>query len=91
MTSIEGHLEYPYQPFGEFEICLAYNKGTTHRNYTTKYKNETEAGPTLPNILTEGTSNRLGKSRTRTAKPNAERKADNQQIPPASATIAASP
>ena len=37
-TSTTGHLEIPYQPFGEFEICLAYNNGTTtHSKYTTKY------------------------------------------------------
>jgi hypothetical protein len=57
MTSTEGHLEYPYQPFGEFEICLAYNKGTTtHRVYKiiSPYENTTEEGLTLPSILTEG-------------------------------------
>ncbi len=56
MTTTEGHLTYPYQPFGEFEICLAYNKGTTHKLFTTEYKNFSETGPTLT-LLTEGTSN----------------------------------
>ncbi len=34
LTSTTGHLAIPYQPFGEFEICLAYNNGSTHSKYT---------------------------------------------------------
>jgi len=56
MTSTTGHLEVPYQPFGEFEICLAYNNGSTHSTYTTKYTNTTEAGLTLENIYATGTT-----------------------------------
>lgn len=59
MTTTKGELEYPYQPFGEFEICLAYNKGTTHRTYTTApYKNteESPSSPILKSIFTEGKS-----------------------------------
>jgi Tfp pilus assembly protein PilV len=57
MTTEKGELEFPYQPFGEFEICLAYNKGAIHRTYTiTSYENKTEEGLTLPSILTEGTT-----------------------------------
>ena len=57
----EGHLEFPYQPFGKFELCLAYNNGATHRTYTLQdkekepaeysYENKTVAGPTLPSIF----------------------------------------
>ncbi len=49
-TNAEGHLEVPFQPFGEFELCLAYNSNTPneHRTYKTTYTNTTEAGPTLP-------------------------------------------
>jgi Tfp pilus assembly protein PilV len=59
MTNTTGHLEVPYQPFGEFEICLAYNNTsttpTTHKTYTIKsYKNTAEAGPTLGNIVALG-------------------------------------
>lgn len=53
-TNEKGELTFPYQPFGEFEICLAYNSGATHRTYTTAYENKTEEGSTLKNILTEG-------------------------------------
>ena len=48
-SSTTGQLTVPTQPFGEFELCLAYN-GTEHRTFTFTYKNETEAGPTLPII-----------------------------------------
>jgi type II secretory pathway pseudopilin PulG len=55
LTSTTGHLEVPYQPFGEFEICLAYNNTSTtpntHSIYTTTYTNTTEAGQTLESIL----------------------------------------
>ena len=52
MTTTEGHLEVPYQPFGKFEMCIAYNNGSTHHTYTTatEYENINEAGPTLENI-----------------------------------------
>ncbi len=50
MTSSEGHLDVPYQPFGEFELCLAYNSGSTHSLYKATYKNTTEAGSTLPGL-----------------------------------------
>lgn len=47
MTNTEGHLEVPFQPFGKFELCLAYNSGATHRTYTTltNYENKKETGP----------------------------------------------
>jgi type II secretory pathway pseudopilin PulG len=69
-TSITGHLEVPYQPFGEFEICLAYNNGSTHSLYTTTYTNKTEAGQTLGNIvgLGSGTSGWTEKSSITTVK-----------------------
>jgi type II secretory pathway pseudopilin PulG len=58
LTNAEGHLEVPYQPFGEFEICVAYNNTTSgaHSLYKHTYKNTTEAGITLPSIYIEGTS-----------------------------------
>jgi Tfp pilus assembly protein PilV len=56
MTTSAGHLEVPYQPFGESELCLAYNSGSTHSTYKYAYKNTTEAGSTLPNIYIGGTS-----------------------------------
>ena len=59
LTTSEGHLTVPYQPFGEFEMCVAYNSGTTHTTYKTEhaYKNITEAGPTLPSITMTAGSN----------------------------------
>jgi Tfp pilus assembly protein PilV len=54
MTSAEGHLAVPYQPFGESELCLAYNSGSTHSTYKYTYKNTTEAGSTLPTIYVGG-------------------------------------
>ncbi len=50
LTNSEGHLAVPYQPFGEFEVCLAYNSGSTHSLYKAPSKNTTEAGSTLPNL-----------------------------------------
>jgi Tfp pilus assembly protein PilV len=47
MTESGGHLEVPYQPFGKFEMCLAYNNSTTHTLFVTNspgYENKTEAG-----------------------------------------------
>jgi len=29
-----AHLEHPYFPNGKLKLCLAYNKGTTHRTFT---------------------------------------------------------
>jgi hypothetical protein len=59
-TSTTGHLEVPYQPFGEFEICLAYNNSTTHKIYVDKsYKNTSEAGTILGNIVAEGSGTAL--------------------------------
>lgn len=56
-TSSQGHLEVPTQPFGRFELCLAYNNGTTHRIYkSATYENGTESGTTLPNVLAGGSS-----------------------------------
>ena len=56
LTTSLGHLAIPTQPFGEFELCLAYN-GSKHRTFTFTYKNETEAGPTtIPNINVEASS-----------------------------------
>jgi Tfp pilus assembly protein PilV len=45
-TNTEGHLEVPFQPFGKFELCLAYNNIATkaYRTYTTSYENTTEKG-----------------------------------------------
>lgn len=38
-----GHLEHPFQPFGEARLCLANNNGSgTHYTYTTAYKLEAE-------------------------------------------------
>jgi Tfp pilus assembly protein PilV len=57
LTTAEGHLSVPYQPFGEFEMCVAYNNGSTHNLYkSTAYKNTTEAGSTLPSINVGGTN-----------------------------------
>jgi Tfp pilus assembly protein PilV len=56
MTTSEGHLAVPTQPFGEFELCLAYNSGSTHSLYKDTYKNTTEAGSPLPSIYVGGTS-----------------------------------
>jgi len=49
-TNEHGELTVPSQPFGEFEICLAYNKSSEHRTFKTSYKNITEEGPTFTNI-----------------------------------------
>lgn len=32
-----GHLEHPFLPFGAGRLCLAYNSGSKHYTYTTKY------------------------------------------------------
>jgi Tfp pilus assembly protein PilV len=58
MTNTEGHLEVPFQPFGKFELCLAYNSGTNHRTYTTpaSYENKTEAGTILPSLYVSETA-----------------------------------
>jgi Tfp pilus assembly protein PilV len=58
LTNSEGHLAVPYQPFGEFEICVAYNNATSgvHTLYKLHYKNTTEAGVTLPAIAVGGSS-----------------------------------
>jgi len=32
-----GHLEHPFLPFGPGQLCLAYNSGSKHYTYTTKY------------------------------------------------------
>jgi Tfp pilus assembly protein PilV len=45
MSTTEGHLTYPFQPFGKYELCL-YNGGTVRRTYTTSYTNNTVAGNT---------------------------------------------
>jgi len=55
-TSTTGNLEIPNQPFGEFELCLAYNNGTTHSTYTTKYTNTTAPGLTLESIFALGST-----------------------------------
>jgi Tfp pilus assembly protein PilV len=39
-TEYGGHLEHPFQPFGEGKLCLAYHSGTKYYTYTTKYKLE---------------------------------------------------
>lgn len=50
-TNAEGHLEIPFQPFGKFELCLAYNNGSTHRLYLSgPQENSTVEGTTLKNI-----------------------------------------
>ena len=58
MTSSAGHLSIPYQPFGEFELCVAYNNTSTgtHSTYKHTYQNTSEAGSTLSNIYVGGTS-----------------------------------
>ena len=55
-TNSEGHLEVPFQPFGKFTLCLAYNSGTNHRTYTASYENTTETGATLPSLYVGATS-----------------------------------
>jgi len=45
-TSTEGHLTYPFQPFGKYELCL-YNGGSAKRTYTFPYTNSTVAGNTV--------------------------------------------
>jgi Tfp pilus assembly protein PilE len=55
-TNSEGHLEAPFQPFGKFALCLAYNSGTNHRIYTTSYENTTEKG-SEPESLYVGDTN----------------------------------
>ncbi len=54
-TSSEGHLTVPYQPFGKFEICLAYNNNSIHDVYTETYENISETGKTFENIVASGT------------------------------------
>jgi Tfp pilus assembly protein PilV len=57
-TNSEGHLEIPFQPFGKFQLCLAYNNTTTktYRTYTTSYENTTEKG-SEPESLYVGDAN----------------------------------
>jgi Tfp pilus assembly protein PilV len=51
-TTSTGHLEAPYQPFGEsFKLCLY--DATTKEKYTTTYTNNTIAGSTLNLFLKE--------------------------------------
>lgn len=47
-ASSPGHLEYPYQPFGRFALCL-YNKAA-EKKYVVSYENKSEAGSTPPTI-----------------------------------------
>jgi Tfp pilus assembly protein PilV len=55
-TNSEGHLEVPFQPFGKFTLCLAYNSGTNHRTYTTSYENTTEKGSEPESLYVGDTS-----------------------------------
>jgi len=43
-TSTEGHLTYPFQPFGKYELCLA---GPSNRLYEAAYENKTVEGNKL--------------------------------------------
>jgi type II secretory pathway pseudopilin PulG len=58
-----GHLEHPFLPFGEGELCLAYNTSSKHETFTTKYTLKAEGeytrniylgepGPTYKETLT---------------------------------------
>ncbi len=49
-----GHLEYQYQPFGAFSLCVY--SGSAKKNYTVTYTNETQEGPTRTIYLGEGTN-----------------------------------
>jgi Tfp pilus assembly protein PilV len=59
MTNTEGHLTVPYQPFGRFEICLAYNNSSTHRTYVDEYETNTEEGTTLENVYAGSSKSNL--------------------------------
>lgn len=48
-----GHLEYPYQPFGKYSLCVY--SSTLKKNYTVTYTNETQAGSTRNIYLKSGT------------------------------------
>jgi type II secretory pathway pseudopilin PulG len=53
-TTVAGHLEAPYQPFGKsFKMCLY--DSTLKKTYTTTYANEKILGPTIGIYLEEPT------------------------------------
>jgi hypothetical protein len=52
-TNTEGHLTYPFQPFGKYELCLS--NATTEHTYTFPYTNSTVAGSNFPIYPTEHT------------------------------------
>lgn len=49
-----GHLEHPFLPFGEGRLCLAYNSGSKHYTYTSKY-DLTEEGEYVRNVYLKET------------------------------------
>jgi type II secretory pathway pseudopilin PulG len=59
-----GHLENPLQPFGTYNLCVYYKKGTTGYNYNVTYTNETTAGSS-PNIYL-GTPEKVGEQTVET-------------------------
>jgi hypothetical protein len=76
-TTNEGHLEVPFQPFGKFELCLAYNNTSTgaHRIYkeaspSPTYENKSETGTILPSIFAGGTGASTGWTVTSTGTPS---------------------
>jgi Tfp pilus assembly protein PilV len=54
VTTKEGHLEDPFQPFGKYQLCL-YNEAKK-RTYTTTFENTTVAGSTINLYLAEGSA-----------------------------------
>lgn len=76
-TSLEGHLEDPFQPFGAFELCV-YDKALK-RTYTTKYTNNTTAGSAPQIYLGELTATERATAETAAATAKATREREERE------------
>ena len=78
-TSTAGHLEDPFQPFGEYSLCLV--DKTTDKTYTVSYTNSTVSG-TAPQIYvtqrTEAEDTKINGEET-TAKEKREKETSEAQ------------
>ncbi len=52
-TSTEGHLKFPFQPFGNASLCVLAERGGVKRAFTVSYDNTTTAGSTKSIFLGE--------------------------------------
>jgi Tfp pilus assembly protein PilV len=59
----EGKLQYPFQPFGEYKLCL-YSPLNNNRTYTINYTNKTPAGSTPTIYLGQKSSEKESKEVT---------------------------